>query len=75
MKEYWFWFIPVLLVLVVAGVLMSIEYHFNKASCYDKAQNYETHVESYSFLKNYCFVKMDGKTVNLENYRDTNEVK
>ena len=51
-------------------VLFGAYYYFDRASCYDKALNYQTEVSSYSYIKNYCFVEMDGKSVNLENYRD-----
>lgn len=66
---------PVLIVLTLFVVIpLGVGYYFDKSSCTDKATNYSAQVTSYSWFKNYCFVKMpNGTTVNLENYRDVNE--
>jgi len=58
--------------LVVFGLLFG--WYVDRGSCYDKAMNYNTEVQQYSFLKNYCFVEISGNPVNLENYRDTLQI-
>lgn len=61
----------VLMFCLTIGLLIVLAYHLDKASCYDKALNYEANVINYSYWKKYCFVKMpNGKVVNMENYRD-----
>ena len=61
----------ILFLLIVVPISL---YNVDKSSCYDKAKNYQTDVTSYSFIKDYCFVNMEEKVVNLENYRDTNSI-
>ena len=60
--------------ILIAILGFSIYYEVDKSACYDKASNYNAKVKSYSFIKDYCFVNMNGKTVNLENYRDVLEI-
>lgn len=56
---------------VFFGLIFYVAYFLDRASCHDKAINYNGELKSYSFLKKYCFVEMpNGKKVNLENYRD-----
>jgi hypothetical protein len=74
MEELKFWLGMVLGFILVFLVICVPMYFIDKSSCYDRAMNYKTNVDSYSFVKNYCFVNMGNKVVNLENYRDTNEV-
>lgn len=66
--------ICVFLVCLVTG-LPSLKYYLDKSSCYEKAQNYGSKVEAYSWTKGYCFIDMNGKKVNLDNYYDNTQTK
>lgn len=60
--------------LLFFSAVVGFIYWADHGSCYDKAERYEAEVTGYSFVKNYCFVKMPNESVvNLENYRDINE--
>jgi|TARA_Y100000310_G_C20699077_1_gene828003 hypothetical protein len=71
----------IIFALVICGMAILLSgglffvYYFDKASCYDKTANYKAQLQSYSWIKNYCFVKMPNSSiVNLENYRDIKEL-
>ena len=72
--DFIFWGVLSSIILIGIALLAGV-YLLDKGSCYDKAYNYNGKVKSYSFWKNYCFCEMpDEAVVNLENYRDTNEI-
>lgn len=55
--------------------VITLLYLNDRDSCYEKAMFYESKVEGYSWLKQYCFVRMNDRRVNLDNYRDVVEIK
>lgn len=61
------------LIIIIVVIPILLIYKFDKESCYSKAENYNTSVNSYSFTQGYCFVTIKGKPVNIEgNYQDVN---